>query len=240
MKWSMLLCSCCVAVLSVPAGATILANGGFEEADCAQGIPTAFGYWTGNDIAEVVGPENGIAPFEGTRMLRFITTGGQGNTTTTTSNINQAIDLSPWNALIETGRAELIVSGWFNRIHVDDWTDTLFGIEVGAYAGALEDLASTGLNPPYSRTVWLETDRATDTWELVGKKFVLPDWTRFVVVEIMAHENVYNDIAGQGEFDGHYADMISLEIVPEPGTLLLLGLGGLSVLRAAPGRSRVR
>ena len=40
-----------------------------------------------------------------------------------------------------------------------------------------------------------------------------------------AKENIFNDGIDIDELDGHYVDAVTFEMVPEPTTLLLLGLG---------------
>ena len=48
-------------------------------------------------------------------------------------------------------------------------------------------------------------------------------------VKIQANENLFNDGSGGIEFDGHYADDVSLRIitstVSEPASLILLAIG---------------
>ena len=62
------------------------------------------------------------------------------------------------------------------------------------------------------------------------KTLELPANTDFVSIRILAFENVYEDATGV-EFDGHYADGLSMTIVPEPGTFLLVAMGGAAFLR---------
>ena len=60
---------------------------------------------------------------------------------------------------------------------------------------------------------------------------MLPSNTDFVAIFVNAKENIFNDSADIDELDGHYVDAVTFEMVPEPATLLLFGLGGLVLRR---------
>jgi hypothetical protein len=73
------------------------------------------------------------------------------------------------------------------------------------------------------------TDSDTSTWEMAATQLLIPTNTDFLAIQVLAIEDVYNDTFGT-EFDGHYCDMVTLKIVPEPATLGLL-LFGAALLR---------
>ena len=64
---------------------------------------------------------------------------------------------------------------------------------------------------------------------------LLPIGTDSLAVRLTTSENVFND-GSYPEFDGHYADVVSAEmvIIPEPATLLLLCVGSLGVDASTP------
>ena len=74
------------------------------------------------------------------------------------------------------------------------------------------------------------TDGVLETWEFVSTTMQIPSATDFLVVKIQSSENIFNDSSGT-EFDGHYADSISLTIVPEPTTMALFGAGLIFLIR---------
>ena len=74
------------------------------------------------------------------------------------------------------------------------------------------------------------TDGGLQTWEYGSVSLGLPSATDYLAVWVRAVENICDD--GEGvEFDGHYADDITLTVIPEPATLLLLALGACLIRR---------
>lgn len=70
-----------------------LNDGGFESIVSPQGVQTswtssAYGSWAVGDSMSTVTSESGITPLEGSKMLRFGTTGGSS------SDIYQIVDVS--------------------------------------------------------------------------------------------------------------------------------------------------
>ena len=78
----------------------------------------------------------------------------------------------------------------------------------------------------------VDTDGDPSTWEIASASLLLPIGTDSLAVRLTTSENVFND-GSYPEFDGHYADVVSAEmvIIPEPATLLLLLGGGAVLLR---------
>ena len=162
-------------------------------------------------------------------MLHFLySTSSPG--TSIGCDIQQAIDISAYQNIVARGNAIAEMSAQFNRVSGDSQTDTQFGILIYAFAGE----PSESRVETWTALAYAETDIFTDgdvqSWEFAGAELGLPVNTDFIVIRIRAVENVYNDTAGL-EFDGHYADEVTLTIVPEPSALLLLGLGGLILRR---------
>jgi len=211
----------------------LLANAGFETAVSTTPpthFPTDVGYWAGDGSA-IVTTSGEISPSEGTRMLQFIWASSQHQASYFVAcELLQVVDLGPFANLITGGQASASVSARFNRVAGDAETDTAFGISLYAFSGS----ANTFFDQ-YESSNWLSTSTSTiltdaDKWEKATLAMPLPTDTDFVSVTIFAYENVYNDLTGV-ELDGHYADDVWLEVIPEPATLSLLALGGLALLR---------
>lgn len=116
----------------------------------------------------------------------------------------------------------------------DEQTDTQFLMQLYAFSGnysTLHQQITTGQELAFITTS-IFTDSNPATWEPVTMNFTLPANTQFITVLIHARENIFDD-TGYGEFDGHYVDMVSVEIVPVPGTLALgcIGVGFVNWLR---------
>lgn len=189
---------------------------GFESGTPSLGPrPTNFGGWRGDRVAYRAA-ENGIMPVEGSRMLRFLT--AQFNASSSnTSQYWLNLDLSSMAAEIDQGKALLEASVLFNRVAGDAQTDTDFALDVRARSGTPSSFNNLALN-----TSVVDSDSDPLTWELAKVSFLLPVGTRFIQLELDAFENVFNDTSNP-EFDGHYADDVTVAVttVPEPASWIL-------------------
>ena len=50
------------------------------------------------------------------------------------------------------------------------------------------------------------SDGDLETWELASVDFALPLGTDFVGIEVIAGENIFNNVSTGPEYDGHFAD----------------------------------
>ncbi len=219
--------------------ANLVVNGGFETDFDNSSTSPVYGSWMAASQAEGVGESDGIIPYEGSRMLHFL------NPNRTVDGVDsmvwQLIDVSAFLGEISTGNAIAEMSTRFNRVLGDSQTDTEFRIQIYAFAGNPDSFWSQYMGDEDLAHVSESffTDGDVTTWELAAAELILPANTDFVAVGLRSIENIFNDddISGVA-FDGHYADAVTLNIVPEPGTVLLLALGGLALLRKHNGKSK--
>lgn len=215
-----------------PAHANLLTNGGFETDESTfvfgfPGLPASFGDWAG-DLSAIVLAENSITPAEGARMLRFDATGNTAHAGLSSAEIYQLVDVSAFSSDITSGLATASVSAYFNRVSGDSETDTSFSISILALSGAPGNFSPTTFLD--NNGAGIDSDGDHSTWESVSVDLLLPAGTDYLAVKLQANENIFNDGVAP-EFDGHYADNISLEItaVPLPASIFLL-IGALGTL----------
>ena len=215
----------------------LVINPSFETVESiGDSLPSNYGNWSGDD-GTIVTAENGIIPLDGIRMLRFDATSPLGPSETgNTGEVRQIINISGFKDMILTGNAVAQASAYYNRVSGDMQTDNGFTVELTAFDGSPSTFPSRWIAQTYDAALaWavsdgLVTDSNPLTWELCNVRLNLPVNTEFLVVGVKSHENIYND-AVFPEFDGHYADKVSLQIVPEPATILLLSFGAVLALK---------
>ena len=209
----------CLLVLGAPfCLANLITNPGFEVMEATDNeYPYTYGDWEG-DISEIVISENGITPLEGLNMLHFIHAAGDyGAHTTIASQVKQAIDISAYADQIASGNAVAQLSAFFNRILGDVQTDTQFTVRIDAFAGQVSDYVDLARNQEqlaFSKAD-IFSDADTSTWEMAETELLIPTGTDFLAIQVQAVENIYNDIS-RIEFDGHYCDVVNLQIIPKP------------------------
>ena len=195
-------------------GVNLLLNPTFAEPVTLGGLPTAPGNWRGDGAASVAA-ESGIAPRNGATMLKFQATGPVGSTNTVFSEQWQIVDVSLVAEDIATGRVRADVAAWFNRVAGGELTDRRFDLRLLAFDGNPADLPAR-----YAAGTWLAQQTGTvlttgNQWQQATAGFVMPATTRYVLVEVTAYEDIFNDIEGP-EFAGHYTDDISLVLTRMP------------------------
>ncbi len=215
---------------SSTAFANLITNPGFETDEETfifghPGLPTGYGDW-GGDLSDIVVDPNGGS----NHVLQFLSAGNNMvPNSLSSSEIWQLIDVSSYATDITAGNITANLSGWFNRVAGDSQTDTDFNIVLYALTGNPASFAPGGT----SISNGITTDGDIATWEQAEiLNWLLPTDTDYLAVRITASENIFNDSYGHPapEFDGHYADNITLTLkssnpVPEPATMLLFAVG---------------
>ncbi|HAL45303.1 MAG: hypothetical protein A2Y12_06470 [Planctomycetes bacterium GWF2_42_9] len=211
-------------------GANLIANPGFETPESTSGSwPGSFGDWNG-DSSAIVGTTYGIVPAEGSKMLQFVGTGLSSSGGADSCQVLQLINVSSYQTLISAGKAKAILSASFNRVAGDSQIDTKYNLSVMGYNGSASTFPSRWNTYGFSGALGVKhagdyyLDALTSTWETISVEYTLPVGTTFIAIQICMSEDVYNDY-NLPEFDGHFVDAVSLEIIPEPTTMLLFGAG---------------
>ena len=218
-------------ILASTAHASSLVDASFElsSGNLPLNDPTSFGVWSGNGTRSVIA-QDGVTPFDGSRMLQFVSaTSNFIGSTSVGSELYQLFDLQSFSSAINSGMATASASSYYNRIAGDSQTDTEFRVSILFHSGTA---ASFNPNSPLSAEgTTIATDGDVSTWELASVSAVqIPAGSDYLAVQIRAIENVFND-PSVVEFDGHFADLVSLSItIPEPSSLVLLTLGSACML----------
>lgn len=229
----------CMLGLQVCAGAlatgNLITHPGFELPATVSTRPDTFGSW-GGDPTEITGRQNGIDPSQGDRMLHFLYASGYGATSQyEASELAQLVDLSFFADDVTSGNVVAVAEAQVNRVAGDAQTDTAFGILLLAFSGSPEDYQpGSEFELARSDRAYYLSDADVATWESTSMALRLPSGTDYLCVIVYAAEDVYNDASGS-EFDGHYADAVSLVLVPEPATVALVVLGGVALLARRRG-----
>lgn len=196
----------------------LVVNGGFETTETTGGgWPSIYGDWRG-DYSSIVGASDGIVPLEGSQMLKFMGTSFRGASSGNSCQVYQIIDVSSFRELIAAGQATASMSAYFNRVAGDVQTDTEFYVQIHAYEGDPSTFPSRWETYGYDATLAyvdniLFTDSNPATWEQCEVQLALPPNTDFILIASNVTEDIYND-SSYPEFDGHFADAVSVTIVP--------------------------
>ena len=202
-----------LAIPSVILASADIVNGGFEASGTIPtGIPTAPGYW-GGDVCDVVTSSDGITPYEGIQMLKFINTTAVGpSSSSVESQLFQFIDLREYADEIATGMTRIEATFYVNRIPGDSNTDTEFKISIDGFYGDPAYYPNTNyITQTDSATANHQSDGDIATWEMLSVEFIVPPKTEYICIIISARENIENDGANP-EFDGHFCDNVTFTI----------------------------
>jgi len=197
-------------------GENLLGNCGFEVKQVLGIWPTAPGVW-GGDMAGAAGAQQGIKPRDGKSMLWFHHCNFRSSGSASGAQVCQVIDLTKVREAVRAGRVRAFASAFFNRVAGNARTDTAFGMSLIAYSGSpRQHFALSQRNASIGRQIArLDSDANPATWEKLAAGIRLPKNTDFLVLQLLAAENVFNDLNGV-EFDGHYADSAFLTLVTDP------------------------
>jgi len=196
-------------------GENLLDNCGFEVRRVQGSWPTRCGVW-GGDMATIVSAEQGIKPREGKQMLRFHHCNFRSSGSAAGSQVCQVVDISKYKDAIRAGKVRAFALAHYNRVAGNARTDTLNGVGLLAYSGPqAQHFQLSQRKATIARSsAGIHTDADPATWEKLTVGLRLPKNTDFLVIQLLAAEDVYNNLKGV-EFDGHYAESAFVTLVTD-------------------------
>jgi hypothetical protein len=200
-----------------------LMDASFESSEqvSAHGIPTQAGAWSG-DFSRIVEAENGVTPFDGKKMLRYLRSDHLFSSKSGPSYVGevaQVIDLRPLREKLSGSEQLVEVSARFNSIAFAADVTYEFNVKAAAFRGEISDApkywedSNAGVSLSTNSIV---ADANPDTWQRVTVPLVLPPDADFIVINCSAvYKGPYNETAVT-EFPGHYTDHVELRLKSSP------------------------
>jgi hypothetical protein len=168
---------------------------------------SVLGNW-GAENGAIVAVDDGVTPLTARTMLAEYTTSSSGYTQTA-----QVTDVSSYPA-----GSSFLLSAYFN---VNNFVPAAHAyVNVSFYDASYSLLGG----PPSSGLI---LDNSVTTWEQISLLATEPLGTKYIVSQVLYDENTLPGI--DGVVHAGYVDSASLTIVPEPSSLVLLGVGAMGV-----------
>lgn len=194
----------------------------FEHADAPLAVRTALetGIWRG-DAAAIVGPQDGVQPERGERMMRLLRADFEGRPKPSGGHIAVAyrlIDLRPFSAQIADGGGVVEVSASFNAQAFPETEKygcaiSLFALDADSVPDRAGRLGSTLTNEALAmaRSGRATLDRDPSTWQRLTTELRIPNNAEFLVVRL--HINQLFDSPSETVFTGSYVDDVRVTLV---------------------------
>lgn len=186
----------------------------------ANGVPTKPHTWSG-DYSTLTGPEQGVLPHSGKKMLRFLRADNALTQKSSPNYVAEAIhviDLRPYRAVLVSGNAEVDIAGWFVSASAATHPQIRFLLKAASFAG----------NPEEAPNVWdefsrvclsmvqrqIEPDPTPGRWRRHSINLPIAANADFLVFECAVMQ-VYPAVrTGTVEFTGHYLDDVTAHLRP--------------------------
>lgn len=196
-----------------------LSNADFEEGGApeADGVPSASATW-GGDYAEFATAQNGVQPFRGMRMLKFLRADNRltpPDSLPAVAEMWQFVPLSPTAVGSETASRSVEVLARFNGLVTAAEERLAFGVSLHAFAGGVQEGPELWRN---HRALALASaskeelaDREPATWQTLRTRMVLPGEATVLLLGLRVVRKGGRLV--DGVFGSHYADDVQLYFV---------------------------
>lgn len=194
----------------------------FEQAaaPAVDGPPLAAGTW-GGDISELVGPQNGVVPASGDRMLRFVRDHyvGKSKEQAWSCDVHRLVDLRPYRQHFGGGDTIVRMTARFNAAVTE--RDVHERFRISGFALDAETATNGCLRNPlnlhnkslaFASSQILGLDGDPQSWQSASAELRVPAGTDFILV----HVGVYKDppeLTAPTPFGGHYCDDVRVVLV---------------------------
>lgn len=190
-----------------------------EAAPLVTGLPTSVDVW-GGDFTEVTGAHQGVAPAEGSKMLRMMRADYEGKANSAGSycgDLFRIVDLRPLRRQFANGQGTVELSAAFNAANFPEAEQYRCSIAIHALTAEVATgpelltgavLANSSL--AMTRQACPRMDRDPKTWQSVDGKMQLPMETDFLLIHIGV--NHIPKFQNRVSFDGHYLDNVRLTL----------------------------
>jgi hypothetical protein len=209
---------------ATPAAANLLVDPEFDGTPALTTMGAVFppsgssvyGNW-GAELGAIVGVDDGVTPLTAQTMLAEYDTGSTSYTQTA-----QVTDVSSYPA-----GSTFTLSAYFNVNNHVPAANAFVNI-------SFYDASYVLLGGPPSAGLILDTNILS--WEQISLTTIEPLNTKYVVSQVLYDERTLPGV--DGLIHAGYVDSASLTVVPEPGTMVLLGMGAFGLLAWTWRRNR--
>lgn len=184
------------------------------------GMSLIAGRWSG-DYSRITIAEQGVAPADGTKMLRFLRGDYEGRPLpdSHSSDVFQLIDVRPYRREFADGNGVVQLTALFNAAANEPKAETYGALTIFALdAAAVErdDLSLSRDSLTYSRSsrLWLDADRAS--WQGVSNELRIPSETEFLMIRVGVSYDIHRNRTPPEGFVGHFVDDVRLALTQRP------------------------
>jgi hypothetical protein len=184
----------------------------------AEGVPRQPRAWSG-DYSRLAGPEQGVLPRSGKKMLRFLRADNALSQKGSANYVAEAIhlvDLRPYRGALLSDDARVEIAGWFASVAASPGQKVRFLIKAACFAGSPEEAPDVWNE--FSRVCLSmvqrqgEPDPAPGTWTPLSVSLPVAANADFLVFEcavMQVHPFLSESTA---EFAGHYLDDVTVNL----------------------------